>query len=318
MWRSCGTYLWNKFRGLPGFCAFAEPCHEKLLFSTSATFQKEMEEGVAAKLRHPPLDQHYFAEFPFEPAGGVRFFQKRFSFENYYLAEDAADTELEQYLAYLATYARQQNRRPLAKFCRFGLRTAWMKRVLGPTAIYVVREPDAMFRSYWSLSGQNSYFLYALLLILSKNRRCLLFREFADELALPEINRATVAEECVEAYKISQRLDAQALRDVFLLFWSLTLKHNLAHADLVFSIDGVATDAAYREQTSEHLEELIGIRIAMDDAHRPVTAPAPGILFSPRGRELIRRAVSFFPYGFDSPAVHKLSPETKAAIEAVS
>lgn len=317
MWRSCGTYLWSKFRNNPGFCAFIEPCHEKLLFATSAMFQKDMEEGVTDTLRHPRIDKHYFAEFRFQPSGGVQFFQKRFSFENYYLPEGVPDLELKRYISSLLDLARGQNRRGFAKFCRFGMKTAWLKKTFAPVAIYVVRDPDAMFRSYWSLGGRDSYFLCGLVLLVSKNRDHPMFREAAEEWAIPPIECATTAEEIHEAHNVLQRLNEQALRDICLLLWAVTLKHNLAHADLILDVDSLALNLAYRKQMEERLIHDVEILFNFDDIQQPRQAEAPGTIVSPEGIEIIRRAMKSVPGSFDPAALQALSPESHKLIEAM-
>jgi hypothetical protein len=316
MWRSCGTYLWSKFRNDSGYCAFIEPCHEKLLFATSVMFQKDMDEGVTDTLRHPRIDQHYFAEFRFQPGGGVQFFQKRFSFEDYYLSGDVADRELERYIASLLDLARGQNRRGFTKFCRFGMKTAWLKKTFAPTVIYVARDPDAMFRSYWSLGGRNSYFLCGLVLIVSKNRNHPIFREAAEEWAIPPIECATTAEEIHEAHNVVQRTGEQALRDMCLLLWAVTLKHNLTHADLILDIDSLALNLIYRKQMEERLTRDAGILFHFDDIQRPRQAEAPGIIVSPSGLEIIRRAMQCVPETFTAAKLQALSTESRKLIEA--
>lgn len=317
MWRSCGTYLWNKFRNNHNFCTFIEPCHEKLLFATSEMFQKDMEEGVTTTLRHPHIDRHYFAEFPFQENGGVRYFQKRFSFEDYYLPEETDDEGLKQYITSLLDIARNQNRRSFTKFCRFGMKTAWLKKNFAPTMIYVVRDPDAMFRSYWSLGGKDSYFLCGLVLIISKNRNHPIFREAADHWKIPTINCSTSAEEINEAHKIVQGLDDQTLRDICLLLWAVTLKHNLAHADLLLDVDTLALNGNYRKQMEERLLQEIGIYFKFDDIQRPRQAAAPGSLVSPQGTEIIRRSMQCLPTDFNFPSLDGLSPESQKLFEAL-
>jgi hypothetical protein len=317
MWRSCGTYLWSKFRNQPSFCAFIEPCHEKLLFATSEMFQKDMNDGVTSTLRHPQIDRHYFSEFPFEENGGVKFFQKRFSFEHYNLPERAEDEELRQYISFLLQWAECQNRRAFAKFCRFGMKTAWLKRNFASTMIYVVRDPDAMFRSYWSLGGKNSYFLSGLILIASKNRTSPLFEEFADQWRIPLIECPTTAEEINEAHKLIQELDEQALRDVCMLVWALTLKHNLAYADLILDVDSLAVNPTYRQQMEERLTQDAGIPFTFSDIQQPRQAEAPGIVVSSRGGEIIRRSMEKLSGNLDFTSLQALSSESKRWFESV-
>jgi hypothetical protein len=317
MWRSCGTYLWSKFRHHPEFRTFIEPGHEKLLLATPAMFKAEKDSGIVGTLRHPPLDQHYFAEFPFQDEGGVKLFRKRFSFENYYLTEDAADPEVKNYFASLLAYARAHGQRAFAKCCRFGLRAGWIKRNFSAVSIYVLRNPDSMFRSYWSLGGQDSYFLSAMVLIVSKNRDCILFRDWADDLGIPYIERPTSAEEIGVAHQLLRSWDPQTLRDLFLLFWTLTLQHNAAISDLVLDMDLLASSASYRTMIETRLRELLGVELNFDDARQPNTPAAPGQPISAAGISAIQRTIAHLPGKLDFAGEHEISDVSREVLQTV-
>ncbi len=280
-------------------------------------FQAEKEEGIESKLRHPSTDRHYFAEYPFQNGGGVKFFQKRFSFENYYIPEGVADPQLEQYLSYLVAFARQNNHRPFAKFCRFALRTQWLKRTLPSVSCYVVRAPETMFRSYWSLGGRDSYFLSGLVLILSKNRECPLFREFVESISLPYIEAPTVQDEITAAHRFSQSLDVQALRDIFLLLWVLTLEHNLAFGDFVLDVDLLAIDPSYREFMASMMADSLGVSMSFDDVQQPRSQEAPGTVVSPARLEVIGRAARQIPVSYDLAMGRRIGPESESVLEQV-
>ncbi len=291
MWRSCGTYIWSKFREKPEFCTFVEPFHEKLLHGTSESFQAERNDGIENRLRHPAIEQHYFAEYPFQPGGGVPLFRKRFSFEHYFLRANDRDDELAGYLSNLDAHARKREKVPLFKFCRFGLRTAWLVRNMAPTVIYIVRDPDAMFRSYWSFGGPQSYFIFALAHIVSKNRNCELFAESAVRFGIPYVERPSVSEEMSEIHALTRDFDPQIWRDLFLLLWALHLQHNLAHCDLLLDMDLLATSKPCREQVEGHVEHLIGAHLSFAGVRQPRVAEAPGAVVSSSGCELARHAL---------------------------
>lgn len=315
MWRSCGTYIWSKFREKPEFCTYVEPLHEKLLHGTSESFQAERNDGIENRLRHPAIEQHYFAEYPFQPEGGVALFRKRFSFEHYFLRVDEKDDELAKYLSRLDAYARWQQKRPLFKFCRFGLRTAWLVRNMGPVVIYIVRDPDAMFRSYWSFGGTQSYFIFALAHIVSKNRDCGLFTESAVRFGIPHVKRASVAEEMSEIHSLTRDFDPQIWRDLFLLLWALHLQHNIAHCDLLLDMDLLATCEPYRKEIEKRLVDLTGTPLSFAGAPQSRSAEAPGILVSPSGRELARHALQKLSEKTRFDAVDTLSDSARRTLE---
>jgi hypothetical protein len=317
MWRSCGTYVWSKFREIPQFCTFVEPFHEKLGYATTEDFEAERNQRIEFRLRHPPIDRHYFAEYPFHPNGGVPFFRKRFSFENYFMLASQQDEELHAYLSNLAVYAREQNRRPLFKFCRFGLRTAWMVQNFSPIVIYIARDPEAMFRSYWSFGGPQSYFIFALAMIVSKNRDCALFTEAAVRFGIPFIEKLSVAEELSEIYELTGDFDPQTWRDLFLLFWVLHLQHNSACCDLLLDMDMLATNEAYRERMEQHIAHLTGAHLSFAEVQQPRTTGAPGDLLSATGIELARNALRRLPEKMKAETVASLSPNSLRILQSL-
>lgn len=317
MWRSCGTYLWNKFRQNLHFCAFDEPLHEKLLSATGESFQAEKNDGVESRLRHPSMDRHYFAEYPFLEGGGVPFFYKRFSFERYYMGAEEDDPQLQKYLSNLVLRSRQQSQRPVAKFCRAGLRTAWMAKVFSPTIIYLLRDPEAMFRSYWSFGGAESYFLFAMALIVSKNREHPLFAEAAEIFKIPYVEKNSVQEELTEIYRLTRAFDAQHWRDLFLLFWVLHLRHNAAYCGLLLDIDLLATEKRYREQTGEAVNELLRTRLSFADARLSATAQAPGKTLSVQGIALARNALRNLPEKLGALHLQNMSEGSRRTMEAL-
>ena len=327
MWRSCGTYIWSKFREDAYFHAYDEPLHEKLLGTTQESFQREKEEGVEARLRHPAMDRHYFAEYPLQTGGGVPFFEKRFSFERYFMQAEESDPELRQYLAHLIACAHRQGRRPVAKFCRAGLRTAWLARNFSPLTIYLLRDPEAMFRSYWSFGGPQSYFLFALAMIVSKNRECVLFAEAAEQFKIPYVEKESVQEELREIYALTREFDPQAWRDLFLLFWALHLKHNAAYCELLLDVDLLAMQRPYRERMEEEINRAFSAglsasfstsfstsfpprllaRVSLADARLSSTAEAPGMVVSPDGATLARNALRNLPEETNSSYLSRMN-----------
>lgn len=317
MWRSCGTYVWSKFREKPNFCTFVEPLHEKLLHATSASFQAERDDGVEQRLRHPPIDRHYFAEYPFLESGGVPLFRKRFSFENYFMPAEQRDPELQAYLCSLFAHSGKQGRQPLLKFCRGGLRTAWLARRFSPVMIYVVRDPDAMFRSYWSFGGAQSYFLFALAMIVSKNRDCELFTEAAELLRIPAVVKPSVTEEMAQIYGATRSFTPQIWRDLFLLFWALHMCHNRAWSQAVLDMDLLATDKVYRKRMERRLAHLANTRLTFTGVQQPRTPEAPGVVLSTSGIALAHNAIQKLRESCTRKTVGPLSTGSMQVLDAL-
>lgn len=289
MWRTCGTYFYSKFKRQPKFCAYLEPCSEFLMRSSPDDLQARF-----PHLRHHLRNADFGStagEFPFAAAGAAQYFRKRFSYEPYYMAPDIVDAELTRYVSCLFDHARRQGRIPVAKFCRWGLRTAWLIRTFRPVIVYVARDPDTMFRSYWSFGGRNSYFVFALLMIVGKNREEVLFQETADVLDIPRIHGDTVREEMAQAWRAAQRCDVQTLRDVLLILWAVTLKHNAAMSTLLIDSDLLADNDVYRRRVEEQFTALIGEPTSFGDFESRRQPAAPGVALSARGAALARRAL---------------------------
>jgi hypothetical protein len=316
-WRSCGTYIWSKFRQRPLFHAYFEPCSEWLTAASAEAIHRSVRRTHRSDLRHGGMADSYFDEFPFASGGGVEYFQRRFSFENYYLPPDARDDDFERYIAFLLAHARSRQRVPVLKCCRYGLRAGWLDRVFRPSSIYVVRNPDAVFRSYWSFGGRRSYFLAASVLILAKNRNAAPFRELAARLSIPPISCPSMLDELMAACAVVERLEPQDLRDVVLLLWSLNLAHNSAVGCLVLDVDLLAESAAYREDVETRVSALVGAPMDFSDAVRPEVPLAPGVVLSEQGRVCARASIARLSPAADWSRM-RVSPATDAVLAALA
>jgi len=248
-------------------------------------------ESLRKQLRHASLSRPYFEEFPLRNAGGLPRFLRRFVYDDYYMATGHLDQELVQYISYLLDYARAQGRVPVVKLCRWGLRTAWLQEHFASVCIYVLRAPDAMFRSYWSFGQQCSYFIVRMILIIAKNSRTDIFRRSARELGIPFIRESSLSDEVRQAAAVAERLDVQSIRDVVFLLWSLNLAHNASTADMVIDVDLLSQRPEYREQVEADLHGNIGESFSFDDFVPSTLPSAPGEVLSARGRDLSREAL---------------------------
>jgi hypothetical protein len=295
MWRSCGTYVWSKFRAHPRCYAYFEVCHERLIDESRETLVRTFDRRLETVLRHSGVNGSYFAEFPIQDGGGVPYFKKRFCYDDYFLAVERKDQELERYVGFLLERAWSDDRVPVIKSCRWGLKTAWLDRAFQPTSLYVLRGPDALFRSYWSLGGSRSYFLAGCVLIAARNRDSAIFREMAQAAAIPAIDALNVRDQLAQAIAVTERCDAQVLRDLVLLLWVMNLKHNAVSATRVVDVDLLATSDAYRCAVEQEASDVTGETISFDDVQRPLTPPPPGVVASERGVAIVRSAMRLLP-----------------------
>ena len=247
-WRTSGTYLWNKFRSEPAFCAYYEPLNEVLFDQPAASLQQKFEDGIVAKLGHPPLNAHYFAEYPIEAEGGVRHFMRRFSYEHYALAETDRDEELAAYFAYLIAHAAGAGRRPVFKFCRMTMRQRWFASNFPTCTILVVRDFNDTFRSYLAMAEKSMDFLRIMFRIILKNRHDPLFAPIAFHIGAADSHGLTEPEMRKTANKLYAAATRSKLCDVAFFFWATYIFEGLTVADEVFDVDLIASDARERER----------------------------------------------------------------------
>jgi hypothetical protein len=315
MWRSCGTFIFNKFRHDDSFHCYFEPCSEFLAAASPEGVSAAIPDEVRTNLRHTGAEKQSFGAFPFTKVNGVHGFRDRFAYDRFHMPRDAEDYELQLYISILIDHAISQNRVAVAKCCRFGLRAEWLERIFNPVSIYVVREPDAMFRSYWSFGGAQSYFLVASLLIVARNRHLAVFEEVAEELQVPSLCGRPLPRAFAEARELATRLDAQDFRDVTLVLWAVTLLHNLRVTKALVDMDLLIRDNEYRRCTEERLAALVGRRISFEDVRSIELSPSPGRPISQRGAACARHALKTI--GLLENCCWPLSEKTRAALGAL-
>ena len=268
-WRTRGTWIWNRFRGLDGVTAYYEPLAEQLATLRPATLARINALNWASG--HPGVDRPYFDEFrpflnPRQP--GVLGYQRGFATEDFFSGPDAELPELEAWLRQLVRAARAGGRQPVLKFCRSLGRAGWMRRRF-PDAVHVavLRDPFTQFTSSLTQYGQHgtAYFLAMPLLLLARARRQPEIAACLDHLGarLPEPEREAIDIGACEAYL--RRGDPALWYRGFLAFWVLTAARATAAADLIIDSDALARDAAYRRRSEIALGRLTGRMARFDD-----------------------------------------------------
>jgi len=249
-WRTSGTYLWNKFRSEAAFCAYYEPLNEVLFDQPSSALQRQFEDGIVAKLGHPSLDAHYFAEYPIEAAGGVQHFLQRFSYDRYAMAETDRDDELCAYFEYLIAHARGAGRRPVFKFCRMSLRQSWFARHFPACTILVVRNFHDTFRSYLAMAEKSVDFLRIMYRIVLKNRHDPYFAPLAGHIGAADPHNLTEAEIRAKANQLYTEAARSQLCDLAFFFWAGYVVEGLGVADEIFDVDLLGSDESARSRVT--------------------------------------------------------------------
>jgi hypothetical protein len=148
-WRTAGTWLWSRFREIPGTHCFYEPLHEALAGLSQDEIARVSSNSWASG--HPALTRPYYHEY----AGllnadgiGVRQYRKAFAIDRLLCPPEMWLAGLRDYLGGLIVAARENDAVPVLKFCRSTGRMAWMRRNF-PQAVHVavLRNPASQWAS---------------------------------------------------------------------------------------------------------------------------------------------------------------------------
>jgi hypothetical protein len=299
-WRTRGTWIWNRFRGMPGVTAYYEPLGDPLARIRLNTLAS-MNAGSWPS-GHRGVDRPYFDEFrPLLRPGrqGVRGYQSRFATADFFAAPDAELPELYAYLRSLLHVAQERGDQPVLKFCRSLGRIGWMRRHF-PDAIHVVvmRDPFTQFASSLRqfVRNGNGYFLAMPLLLLAMNRDLPLIRHCTRHLGveLPHCPRHCPPHSPPHCppHWTEPRTDAAAceayLRDGtptswyrgFLAFWVATAAMMPETVDLIVDSDALAHSRSYRSRLTLDLARLTGQTVDFDDADvaGETSTPEPSLM----------------------------------------
>jgi hypothetical protein len=279
-WRTRGTWIWNRFRGMPGVTGYYEPLAERLAGLRPNTLQSINAESWSSG--HKGLDRPYYAEFrPLLRPGvrGVPFYRTQFATHDFFAAPDEPLPGLEHYLWQLLRAARQQGEQPVLKFCRSLGRIGWMRRHF-PDAVHIVvtRDPFSQFSSSLDqyVREGNAYFLAMPLLLLAMNRDLPLIDRCVRHLdvELPDLADPRTALATCQAWLGASTL--AAWYRVFLAFWTAAAATMPDGVDLVIDSDALARASAYRLRCSFDLARLTGRMPDFSDADCSQEARTPG------------------------------------------
>lgn len=274
---------------------FYEPFHDALAYNTAADFQadhKSRENGK--RLRHPQLKEHRFFAYDFNAAGGVPGFQKRFTFEDFYMEQAANDPGLQSYLQGLLDKAAAQGKAAILKNVCSALRGAWMKSAFGGAHVYLLRHPRAMDNSNFGYRGFSNFYSRENVMILGKNAGHPVFAEAARWAGLENFEGQSVEEESLHYYRASKfdghdgRYNRQFHYDVLCFLWVLGLAHATRYADVIVDYDALG-DEEKRADLWEMLSKVTDLPVDFSD-YKP-RAMKELFAISEEMRDIIKRAL---------------------------
>jgi hypothetical protein len=267
-WRTRGTWIWNRFRGLRGVTGYYEPLGEQLAQVRTDTLAAINAESWPSG--HRGLDRPYFDEFrPLlrTDGMGVRGYQTRFATGDFFAAPDSALPELQLYLRELLNASAERGEQPVLKLCRSIGRIGWMRQHF-PDALHIVvmRDPFTQFASALRqfVRNGNAYFLAMPMLLLAMNRDLPAVSHCVRQLGaeLPDSSRVGLAL-CEATLRSS---DPDSWYRGFLAFWIATAATLPDAVDLVIDSDALAQSGSYRSCCELELARLTGQTLDFDDA----------------------------------------------------
>lgn len=275
-WRSCGTWLWSRFRSLPQVMAYYEPLHP-LLADKSGNVRKAHPQAWDSG--HPDMEMPYFHEYlplmqrhwfrlrRWGRTEGIRHYSPTFETDRFNAVPPDAEA-LGRYIDHLLRHARRQRRTPVLKFCRSMGRMAWMmQRYPDAAHVAVLRHPIDQYASMRTqlLRHGNPGFFDMGLQVLCVNR------------GVPRVARVLAALECslparMDASGQAGARSASAHYRAFLALWLLQVLAVPSQVSAVVDSDALGLDATYNQHVRDMLGTLTGLSPDLSGAlARPLT-----------------------------------------------
>jgi hypothetical protein len=274
-WRTGGTWLWSRFRTLPGVLGYYEPLHPDLATLDHARIDRR--EELHWTSGHPILHAPYFEEFrPLMNDGmaGVHRFQPCFATENFFAPAYAELSELSDYLRGLLQSAEVRGRQPVLKFCRSLGRLGWMQQSF-PQAVHIVvlRNPLAQFATarLQFINCNNAFFQTMPCLLLAAQQDYAPVASALHDLKvkLPRIWPGADRENKFRAYQAALAgVSTEQLYRMFLAFWMLTAVGVPPTIDMIINYDMLTLSPRYRGECELDLQKLTGLSADLSDASR--------------------------------------------------
>jgi hypothetical protein len=270
--RSGGTWLWARFRAAPGVYALYEPFHEQKVELTPEILDKDRPGGWSSG--HPLLEAPYNQEYLplLGPRGGVAFYRRRFAYESYYGTEQ--DPHEKAYIAFLVGHAERLGQRAVLGFKRSFGRLRRLKAQSGGVHVVAVRNPWDQWASFAGQAERGNHYFSFRSYLIACVACCSGYDSFFSGLPFfPAIGTPENEEALLSAYfALPESVRFRVFLRVFLLDFLLALPE----ADVVVDLDRLSDDAAYRDEMTQTLRQVTGLKdgLHFDDCALPRHAPS--------------------------------------------
>lgn len=263
LFRTGSTWLFQAFRRLgAGYTCFQEPLHEVTLYARDdkSMLLAEQDSGKMAFLRHPNLEQPYFAELHALPDECLHRLNDADVYERYFSDRpDAAG------IAFWRGLVEHSPARPVIQECRSAGRIGLIRRELGGFHAYLWRNPHDQWWSY----KVAPYFDTTTQLILNALpcpplitalRKQIGFERFAHD-SLP----------MQFGYFADRPLSPDNAYRAFYTLWLLGLNEAVEHAHLLMNSDALAASEEERSRCVAAFENIGIVGLELGDCRTPAS-----------------------------------------------
>ncbi len=286
-WRTGSTYLWDLFRRDGAALCYYEPFHEDL---ATLSPQRARARWPVPSEGHPVLERPYFYEYgPLAGVNGVRGYESRFAYADFFGAASSRLLSQESYLRGLMDVAERSGRAAVFGFCRSTGRLAGL-RTSFPDACHIllVREAEDQWSSSASMRAlhANPYFLVMPVLVLCTAAPGTRAQAVRDLLGLPEIVPSGVERDYRKALDVVEGSPSGRLYGWFCAYYLLSAVSSLPYADAVLSLSSLSRGRLRQWRTAGQLRRCSGFKVSFSSVALPVHDGALGGDLLAAGREV--------------------------------
>ena len=278
-WRTAKTWLWSRFRRLPGTVCFYEPEGEWI-----ARLTPEIVASARARnwpSGHPEdVDAYYTEYLPLLGAAqgaGVPGYRESFALRSHLRDTDPSDHEREAgeaaHFKNLIDAAAVKDGRAVFGCARTLGRIGSLKRHLGGHHLLIVRD---LYRQWQSISHQwtrhgNSYFIAGYVMIAGQNRSHPLLGPLASRFGIPEVKGDEFDQEMGCYQLLAEKMPSVRQYELFLRVQTAAYHSAFAWADLLVDVDALAGSRDQQKAAGEEITQLTGLSPDLSDCRvRPM------------------------------------------------
>ncbi|QWD92045.1 hypothetical protein ICV00_04780, partial [Polynucleobacter asymbioticus] len=262
LFRAGSTYMFNKFRHLPGeYTCYQEPVHQivieakanpKILLSADSKFSKI--------LRHPKLDRGYFQELFDISSDALPKLEKIDIYDTYF------DSISDSLVNYYRTLIDSSIGRAVIQECRTSQKISSTRQVFGGFHVYLARNP---WDQWWSYKIDQS-FPAANQLFINCEKYPDVIRRLREEIQFTGF----VSDDIIAQVSWFQErvLSPENSYLLFYTLWFLALREGLMEADLVIGMDALSEQEKYQASISKAFEKEGVFNLKFHDCDIPRTS----------------------------------------------